>query len=162
MAGKGGKLSHRTGNPKYNNSDTINIMTEVSQTSNIHPDEPRDPNGMNPGAVVNFELNTSESSYTVDQLEHLLYLNLDLLYIEAHDQLLKSGCSKEEVESAILLAGSVRGKMDFLSNVCQNTIAYIEKKAELRTEASKDPVGLYACALETMVDFVAETRRKQI
>lgn len=162
MAGsKGGKHSNRKGNPKYNKSDTTNMKIEVSETSSIHCGRPRDPSDMNQDAVVNFEFSARESGISVNELEQLLYVKLDLLYTKAQDQLLKSGYSKAEVESAILNAGSTRGSMDIFNNVCQNAIAYMEKKAEPRTTAFKDLVELDKCTLKDMVDSVMETRHKQ-
>ncbi|KAH6772504.1 hypothetical protein C2S51_010908 [Perilla frutescens var. frutescens] len=163
MAGsKGGKHSQRKGNPKYNKIDSIKMKTEASQTSNIHSDVPRDLDD-DIEVVLDFELPTTtrESSHTLDEMEQLLYVKLDLLYTKAQDQLLKSGYSKTEVESAILHAGSVHGKMDILNNVCQNTIAYIEKKSKPGIKDFKDLVELYKCTLENMVDSVNTTQRAQ-
>ncbi|KAH6793802.1 hypothetical protein C2S52_004279 [Perilla frutescens var. hirtella] len=163
VGSKGGKHSHRKGNPKYNKSDTINMKTEMSQTSTIHPDVPRDPDD-DSEAVLDFELlmTTTESSHTLEELEQFLYVKLDLLYTKAQDQLLRSGYSKAKVESTILHVGSVNGRMDIFNNVCQNTIAYIEKKFEPGTKAFKDSVELYKCTLETMVDFMKTRQNEDI
>lgn len=166
MAGsKGGKHSKRKGKSK-SNKDTINKKPEVSnskldlaQTSNNHPDGPRNPQDHNSQPNIIFALSTSRSSYTENELEEFLYVKLEVLYTKAKDRLLKSGYSLAEVEKAILNAGYIHGQMDLLNNVLTNSIAFIEKKVEPKREAFKDMGDLYKSMLETMVHCVMQTRQ---
>ncbi|KAL9175780.1 hypothetical protein ABFS82_02G134300 [Erythranthe guttata] len=149
MAGsKRGKHSKGKGKSQSNKSETINKKPEVfnskldlAQSSN------------NPDA-----LDRSRCKYTEKELKDLFYKKFEWLYATAKDWLLKLGYRTAEVETAILSAGYIHGRMDILNNILMNSISFIEKRVEPPSNAFKDMGGLYHAMLESMVVSFQQTR----
>ncbi|KAL7081863.1 hypothetical protein ACP275_14G065000 [Erythranthe tilingii] len=138
MAGsKRGKQPKGKGKHKSHSSDTIDKKPESS---------------------ISNAVSTSTSGYDEKELEGFLYIKLETLYAKAKDSLRKTGYTLAEIEKAILSAGFIHGQMDPLSNIMTNSIAFIEKRIELKRQAFKDMDELYKSMFEALVDSVVRTR----
>ncbi|EYU29458.1 hypothetical protein MIMGU_mgv1a018820mg [Erythranthe guttata] len=138
MAGsKRGKQSKGKGTHKSKNSDTIEKKPESS---------------------ISNAVSTSTSGYDENELERFLYIKIETLYAKSKDSLLKIGYSLAEIEKLILSVGLIHGQMDHLSNIMTNSIAFIEKRIELKRQAFQDMDELYKSMFEALVGYVMRTR----
>ncbi|CAK9144863.1 unnamed protein product [Ilex paraguariensis] len=64
--------------------------------------------------------------YTEDQLEKLLYVKLEAIYLEAFQNLLNIGYADGVAKRAILMSGHWFGPMNILTNIVTNCIAFID------------------------------------
>lgn len=85
--------------------------------------------------VSGWEKNTKRS------LEILLYNKLEGIYAEAFHKLVTSGYESDKARKAILMNGHWRGEKSILTNIIENSVTFLESKAE----TVKDP--LQGCAL---------------
>ncbi|KAH7514387.1 hypothetical protein FEM48_Zijuj11G0084400 [Ziziphus jujuba var. spinosa] len=97
----------------------------------LGPNEPtQNPNNSNPNPVSNPNPNSNydDSGWgycTEEQLEEILFKNLEFLYNEAISKLVQLGYDEDVALKAILRNGHCYGGMDVLTNILHNSLAYL-------------------------------------
>ncbi|XP_028782468.1 MND1-interacting protein 1-like [Neltuma alba] len=126
----------------------------------------------NPTLDPNFSLNIEETGWgycTEEQLEEILLKNLEYIYNEAVSKLVALGYDEDVAIKAILRNGHCYGGMDVLTNIVQNSLAYLNSNCISTNTSSNgnsdesDPVfsdlrQLEEYSLEGMVGLLQQVR----
>ncbi|KAE9606844.1 hypothetical protein Lal_00025951 [Lupinus albus] len=103
---------------------------------------------------------------TVDQLEHILLKNMEIIYIDAVSKLVTLGYEEDVALRAILRNGHYHGPMDVLTNILHNTLGYLsndESDSESESESESETVftdlkQLVRYSLAGMVSLLQQLR----
>ncbi|XP_054809527.1 MND1-interacting protein 1 [Prosopis cineraria] len=136
-------------------------------------DSSQNPNSnSNPTLNPSFSLNVEETGWgycTEEQLEEILLKNLEHLYNEAVSKLVALGYDEDVAIKAILRNGHCYGRMDVLTNILHNSLAYLDSNCDCTSTSSNgnsdesDPVfsdlrQLEECSLAGMVCLLQQVR----
>ncbi|KAF9625126.1 hypothetical protein IFM89_019215 [Coptis chinensis] len=116
------------------NSDTNNLPVERFGTGSNLPELTLKPSDHclgidNRSPNPNFDETSGWGYCTEDQLEELLLKNLEFLYTEALSKLVALGYDEDVALKAILRNGHCYGSLDVLSNILQNSLAYLNSSS---------------------------------
>lgn len=121
--------------------------------------------GSQPGEEMEASLNEFHdadwSDLTESELEELLLSNLDTIFKSATKKIIASGYSEEVASKAILRSGLWYGSKDTLSNIVDNTLAFLQSGQEMdpsREHYFEDLQQMEKYILAELVCLVREVR----